>query len=159
MWVLKKVRVTARLGGSRQCSVAVLKTKLVKAQIITLVLLAFCSYYALSSNDEPVTIICASKLVAQSDTLKTMEKIKPNEELSQKVKSWHHERFVTLDDSISHTKDKALYILNRKKVEIECLNKINPEQMKSIKIYKNDDVPRYYKKENITILIKVKTYK
>ncbi len=62
-----------------------------------------------------------------------------------------------IDTPINFQTDDTLILVNgRKKVKLE---NINPQWIKSVQVFKNEDVPARYRKKGITRLIKVKIKK
>ncbi|RIJ49193.1 hypothetical protein D1614_06435 [Maribellus luteus] len=62
-----------------------------------------------------------------------------------------------IDTPINFQTDDTLILVNgKKKVKLE---NINPQWIKSVQVFKNEDVPARYRKKGITRLIKVKIKK
>ena len=62
-----------------------------------------------------------------------------------------------IDTPINFPTDDTLILVNgKKKVKLE---NIDPQRIKSVQVFKNEDIPKRYRKKDITLLIKVKIKK
>lgn len=94
-----------------------------------------------------------------STDLVQKKRIDAEDLLKQQVLKWQSERIIHINDSLpDFFSDDILILLNGEKVK--DLHQIsNPKLVKYIKVLKNEQIPKRYRKRGIKSVLKIKTKK
>ncbi len=87
----------------------------------------------------------------------TLEAKDASVEMSNEAKKERSKRVIIIDERPKFKSGDTLVLVNgKKKVKLE---NIDPQRIKSVQVFKNEDIPKRYRKKDITLLIKVKIKK
>ena len=140
-----------------------MSTPKIKRSFLVTIALTFCVYLSFADDNKKLTVKDVKLVQYHLDTvnnqycLHPIQYIKASVKASPAVIKKSNQQTFILDKQTDFDSSGILILINgRKKKD---LKNINPELIKSIKVLKNEDMPKRYRKKGITGVIKVKTKK